>query len=42
MTGRNAFQMDVRDVKNLGADEIAKAKERCEAIRPKQNCDGVF
>lgn len=42
MTGRNAFQMDVQGVKNMTAEEIAKAKERCEAIRPKQNCEGVF
>jgi hypothetical protein len=42
MTGRNAFQLEVLSVKPLTKEEVTQTKERCEAIRPKQNCGEVF
>lgn len=42
LTGRNAFQVEVVSVKPLTKDEIAQAKERCDLVRPKQNCQDVF
>ncbi len=42
LTGRNAFQLEVVSVKPLSKDEVAQVKERCDAIRPKQNCSDFF
>lgn len=42
MTGRNAFSLAVVGVKPLSKEDVAVVRQRCDAIRPKQNCQEVF
>jgi hypothetical protein len=42
LTDRVAFQFEVQKVQALSAEEIAQVQTRCEALRPKRNCQDVF
>jgi hypothetical protein len=41
-TSTSTFRMDVKDVKALKPEEIARVKASCEALRPSRNCFKVF